>query len=89
MGTTACRTLESQPAAAPFKPTSDETGIFIRPPYVWKHVNALITNFHLPRSTLIALVAAKVGLEEQRRIYQAAIEERYRFFSYGDSSFIE
>ena len=49
----------------------------------------MITNFHLPRSTLIAMIAALVGLEEQRRIYQIAIEERYRFFSYGDAMFIE
>ena len=62
---------------------------FIYPPYQWKRVGALITNFHLPKSTLIALVAAMVGLEEQRRIYQLAIENRYRFFSYGDAMFIE
>jgi S-adenosylmethionine:tRNA ribosyltransferase-isomerase len=49
----------------------------------------MVTNFHLPRSTLIALVAAKVGLEEQRRIYAEAIEQRYRFFSYGDAMFVE
>jgi S-adenosylmethionine:tRNA ribosyltransferase-isomerase len=52
-------------------------------------VGALITNFHLPRSTLIALVAALVGLEEQRRIYQLAVEQGYRFFSYGDAMLIE
>ena len=68
---------------------SGETGIFIRPPYQWKHVDALVTNFHLPRSTLIALVAAMVGLEEQRRLYRIAIEQRYRFFSYGDAMLIE
>jgi len=49
----------------------------------------MVTNFHLPRSTLIALVAAMTGLEEQRRIYQAAIEARYRFFSYGDAMLID
>jgi S-adenosylmethionine:tRNA ribosyltransferase-isomerase len=49
----------------------------------------MITNFHLPRSTLIAMVAALVGLDEQRRIYRQAIEHRYRFFSYGDAMFIE
>ena len=49
----------------------------------------MITNFHLPRSTLIALVAAMVGLEEQRRIYREAIEQHYRFFSYGDAMFID
>ena len=63
--------------------------LFMDPPYQWRHVRGLITNFHLPRSTLIALVAAFVGLEEQRRIYREAIEQRYRFFTYGDASFLE
>jgi S-adenosylmethionine:tRNA ribosyltransferase-isomerase len=89
VGTTSARVLESQSAGQPFTAKSDETGIFIRPPYQWKHVGALVTNFHLPRSTLIALVAAMMGLDEQRRIYRAAVEERYRFFSYGDAMFIE
>jgi len=88
VGTTAARVLESQPEGA-FLERNDQTSIFIYPPYPWKHVSALITNFHLPRSTLIALVAAMVGLDEQRRIYRAAIEQRYRFFSYGDAMFIE
>ncbi|HSU68235.1 MAG TPA: tRNA preQ1(34) S-adenosylmethionine ribosyltransferase-isomerase QueA, partial [Tepidisphaeraceae bacterium] len=89
VGTTAARVLESQPAGEPFVAKSDETGIFIYPPYDWKHVGALITNFHLPRSTLIALVAALVGLEEQRRLYRLAVEQKYRFFSYGDGMLIE
>lgn len=89
IGTTSARVLESQPADRPFEPTTGETNIFIYPPYAWKHVSALVTNFHLPRSTLIALVAAMVGLEEQRRIYRIAIEQRYRFFSYGDAMLIE
>jgi S-adenosylmethionine:tRNA ribosyltransferase-isomerase len=89
VGTTATRVLESQPAESPFVEKTGETSIFIHPPYRWRHVDALITNFHLPRSTLIALVAARVGLEEQRRLYRAAIEERYRFFSYGDAMLIE
>lgn len=89
VGTTAARVLESQPADGPFTPTSGNTGIFIYPPYRWKHVGALVTNFHLPRSTLIALVAALVGLDEQRRLYQLAIAGRYRFFSYGDGMLIE
>jgi S-adenosylmethionine:tRNA ribosyltransferase-isomerase len=87
IGTTACRVLESYPDQ-PWQPFTDETDIFIYPPYRWKRVGALLTNFHLPRSTLIALVAAMTGLDEQRRIYQAAIENRYRFFSYGDAMFI-
>lgn len=88
VGTTAARVLESQPDGT-IQPATGETGIFIYPPYHWKHVSAMITNFHLPRSTLIAMVAAMVGLDEQRRIYQAAIAERYRFFSYGDAMLIE
>lgn len=89
VGTTTARVLESQPADRPIEARSDSTRIFIYPPYTWKHVNALITNFHLPRSTLIALVAAMMGLDEQRRAYAEAISEKYRFFSYGDAMFIE
>jgi S-adenosylmethionine:tRNA ribosyltransferase-isomerase len=89
VGTTAARVLESQAADVPFTPRSDQTSIFIRPPYVWKHINALITNFHLPRSTLIALVGAMIGVDEQRRAYRVAIERQYRFFSYGDAMFID
>ena len=89
VGTTSARVLESQPVDQPFVAKSAETSIFIYPPYQWKHVAAMVTNFHLPRSTLIAMIAAMVGLEEQRRIYSIAIAERYRFFSYGDAMFIE
>ncbi|MDB5326396.1 MAG: tRNA preQ1(34) S-adenosylmethionine ribosyltransferase-isomerase QueA [Phycisphaerales bacterium] len=88
VGTTAARVLESQPAGE-LSPCDGETGIFIYPPYAWKYVDALLTNFHLPRSTLIALVAGFVGLDQQRRMYAEAIAERYRFFSYGDTSFLE
>jgi S-adenosylmethionine:tRNA ribosyltransferase-isomerase len=89
VGTTSARVLESQPPDQPIRPTSGSTQIFIYPPYRWRHTDALITNFHLPRSTLIALVAALVGLEEQRRIYRIAVEQKYRFFSYGDAMFVE
>jgi S-adenosylmethionine:tRNA ribosyltransferase-isomerase len=89
VGTTSARVLESQPADAPFLAKTAETSIFIYPPYAWKHVDAMITNFHLPRSTLIAMIAALMGLEEQRRTYRIAIEEKYRFFSYGDAMFVE
>jgi S-adenosylmethionine:tRNA ribosyltransferase-isomerase len=88
VGTTVARVLESQQGGH-FEPRTASTDIFIYPPYRWRHVDALITNFHLPRSTLIALVAAFVGLDEQRRIYAEAIAHRYRFFSYGDASFLE
>ena len=73
----------------PWRETNGDTSIFIYPPYRWKRVGALITNFHLPKSTLIALVAAFVGLDEQRRLYRTAIEQKYRFFSYGDAMFLE
>jgi len=89
VGTTSARVLESQPAGEEFVAKTEQTRIFIHPPYQWKYVGALVTNFHLPRSTLIALVAAMTGLEAQRRIYQTAIEQRYRFFSYGDAMLIE
>ena len=89
VGTTSARVLESQPADESFHARRDATSIFIFPPYRPRHIAALITNFHLPRSTLIALVAALAGLDEQRRIYAQAIAERYRFFSYGDAMFIE
>jgi S-adenosylmethionine:tRNA ribosyltransferase-isomerase len=89
VGTTAARVVESQPAHEPFRPLSGQTDLLIYPRYRWRHVGGLITNFHLPRSTLIALVAALTGLEEQRRIYAEAIAQKYRFFSYGDAMFIE
>ncbi|HEX8524245.1 MAG TPA: tRNA preQ1(34) S-adenosylmethionine ribosyltransferase-isomerase QueA [Tepidisphaeraceae bacterium] len=89
VGTTSARVLESQGADGPMQRGNGETSIFIYPPYEWKYVSAMITNFHLPRSTLIAMIAALVGLEEQRRIYEVGIEERYRFFSYGDAMFVE
>ena len=89
VGTTSARVLESQPAGEPFEAKRAETAIFIYPPYPWRHVDAMVTNFHLPRSTLIALVAAMTGLDEQRRIYAEAIRERYRFFSYGDAMFVD
>jgi len=89
VGTTAARVLESQATDRPLEAYDGETGIFIYPSYLWKRVGAMVTNFHLPRTTLISLVAALVGLDEQRRIYQVAIEERYRFFSYGDAMLVE
>lgn len=89
VGTTSVRVLESHPAGQPFAPSAGQTGIFIHPPYQWKRVHSLITNFHLPRSTLIALVAAMVGIEQQKWIYDQAIRHRYRFFSYGDAMWVE
>jgi len=88
VGTTSARVLESHPEDQPWQSGGGRTRIFIYPPYRWKFVDALLTNFHLPRSTLIALVAAMTGLEEQRRIYAEAISKEYRFFSYGDAMLI-
>lgn len=86
VGTTSVRTLESA-ADAQGKVTAGagNTEIFIYPGYQWKVVNGLITNFHLPESTLIMLVSALLGREETLRIYNTAVAERYRFFSFGDA----
>ena len=86
VGTTSTRSLES--AVRPdgsFAPTSGETDIFIRPPYRFRAVDKLITNFHLPRSTLVMLVAAFAGYELTMRAYREAIDGGYRFYSYGDA----
>ena len=86
VGTTALRTLESASAAdGTIEPFCGETDIFITPGYRFKAVDILITNFHLPRSTLFMLVAAFMGLDVMRAVYATAIAERYRFYSYGDA----
>lgn len=86
VGTTSCRTLES--VASKFgeiKADDDDTSIFIYPGYKFKVLDGLITNFHLPESTLIMLVSAFAGYENVMNAYKTAVEERYRFFSFGDS----
>jgi S-adenosylmethionine:tRNA ribosyltransferase-isomerase len=88
VGTTSMRTLESAAASGQVKPGRDETDIFIYPGYKFRVVDALITNFHLPKSTLLMLVAAMMGVEFTRRVYREAVRERYRFFSFGDAMFI-
>ncbi len=85
VGTTSCRTLES---AAQTGKMSDNTSIFIYPGYEFKCIDGLITNFHLPESTLIMLVSAFLGRERTLSAYKTAIEERYRFFSFGDCMFV-
>jgi S-adenosylmethionine:tRNA ribosyltransferase-isomerase len=86
VGTTSVRTLESAVNDdGSFAPRSGPTRIFIRPPYRFRAVDRLITNFHLPRSTLIILVAAFAGYELTMRAYRAAVESGYRFYSYGDA----
>lgn len=89
VGTTSVRTLESAADENGFvKPQKDETQIFIYPPYKFKCVDALITNFHLPESTLIMLVAALTGREKILSLYETAVREGYRFFSFGDAMMI-
>lgn len=86
VGTTSVRTLESAVHVdGSFVPVSGDTRIFIRPPYQWKAVDHILTNFHLPRSTLLMLVAAFAGYDLTMRAYKIAVAERYRFFSYGDA----
>ncbi len=85
-GTTSVRVLESSSTPDGIvHPTSGFTEIFIYPPYQYKAVDALITNFHLPESTLVMLVSAFIGREEALSVYKTAVQERYRFFSFGDS----
>ena len=90
VGTTSCRTLESFAAEdGSLTESSGWTDIFIYPGYRFKCVDALITNFHLPESTLIMLVSALAGREQILNAYRIAVEEKYRFFSFGDAMFIE
>ena len=90
VGTTSCRTLESFAREDGSLPaTSGWTNIFIYPGYTFKCVDALVTNFHLPESTLIMLVSALAGREHVLHAYEEAVKERYRFFSFGDAMFIE
>lgn len=90
VGTTSIRVLESNidPETGRFTSERRETDIFIKPGYQFNAVDALITNFHLPKSTLLMLVAAFMGYEEMRRVYQHAIDENYRFYSFGDAMLI-
>lgn len=89
VGTTSVRTLESATDEnGVLHAGSGETHIFIYPPYEFKCVNALITNFHLPESTLVMLVAALVGREKILSLYETAVREKYRFFSFGDAMMI-
>ncbi|HHQ8565777.1 TPA: tRNA preQ1(34) S-adenosylmethionine ribosyltransferase-isomerase QueA [Escherichia coli] len=91
VGTTSVRSLESAAQAAKndlIEPFFDDTQIFIYPGFQYKVVDALVTNFHLPESTLIMLVSAFAGYQHTMNAYKAAVEEKYRFFSYGDAMFI-
>ena len=86
IGTTVVRTLESAPE--PLAPWQGDTRLFIRPGHRWKVVDAMVTNFHLPRSTLLMLVSAFAGRESILTAYAHAVQQRYRFFSYGDAMFL-
>ena len=85
VGTTTVRVLESLARGAPLE---GRTSLFVTPGFEFRRVDALVTNFHLPRSTLLALVMAFAGVEETRRLYREAIAERYRFYSFGDAMLI-
>lgn len=88
VGTTAVRTLETAAAAGQLEPFQGETNLFIRPPYKFRVVDRLLTNFHLPKSTLLVLVSAMAGRELILDAYNDAVREQYRFFSYGDAMLI-
>ncbi len=89
VGTTSLRALESAGRDGVLRAGADETRLFITPGYRFRIVDALITNFHLPKSTLLMLVSAFAGLDRIRAAYAHAIARRYRFFSYGDAMFLE
>jgi S-adenosylmethionine:tRNA ribosyltransferase-isomerase len=85
VGTTTMRVLETLARGAPL---SGRTSLFVTPGFEFRRVDALVTNFHLPRTTLLALVMAFAGVEETRRLYELAIRERYRFYSFGDAMLV-
>ncbi|MCX7117718.1 MAG: tRNA preQ1(34) S-adenosylmethionine ribosyltransferase-isomerase QueA [Legionellales bacterium] len=88
VGTTALRSLESAAVEGELKPCHRETDIFIQPGYSFQICNGLVTNFHLPESTLLMLVSAFIGHKQAMSLYQMAIAAKYRFFSYGDTSLL-
>jgi S-adenosylmethionine:tRNA ribosyltransferase-isomerase len=85
VGTTVVRALESAARGGPLEAATGETDIFITPGYGFRVIDALVTNFHLPKSTLLMLVSAFAGHDHMRALYRHAVEARYRFFSYGDA----
>jgi S-adenosylmethionine:tRNA ribosyltransferase-isomerase len=89
VGTTSLRALESAAAVGELAASSGETRIFITPGFSFKVVDVLLTNFHLPRSTLLMLVCAFGGMGKMLAAYRHAVEQEYRFFSYGDAMLIE
>lgn len=89
VGTTAVRSMESAAKSGKLKAVQEETDIFIYPGYEFKVVDMMITNFHLPKSSLLMLVSAFIGLDKMMEIYQHAIDKKYRFFSYGDAMLLK
>jgi S-adenosylmethionine:tRNA ribosyltransferase-isomerase len=89
VGTTTLRALEAAAAGGRLVAGTAETDLFVRPGYRFRVVDRLLTNFHLPRSTLLMLVSAFAGTDAIRRAYAHAVERRYRFFSYGDAMLLE
>jgi S-adenosylmethionine:tRNA ribosyltransferase-isomerase len=89
VGTTVVRSLEAAAAGGLLQPFAGETNLFITPGYRFKIIDALITNFHLPRSSLLMLVCAFGGYEPVMRAYRHAVQQQYRFFSYGDAMLLE
>ena len=85
VGTTTTRVLETLARGAPLEGRSD---LFVTPGFAFRRVDALLTNFHLPRTTLLALVMAFAGVERTRELYEVAIRERYRFYSFGDAMLV-
>lgn len=88
IGTTAVRALESASHSGVLQAGCGDTDLFITPGYSFKSVDALLTNFHLPESTLLMLVSAFAGYDAVMNAYRHAIEQRYRFFSYGDAMLV-
>ena len=88
VGTTALRALESAAEGGVLEPCCRDTRIFIKPGYTFQVCDGLITNFHVPESTLLMLVAALIGYEQTMSLYQIAIAAGYRFLSYGDASLL-
>ncbi|MCS7017006.1 MAG: tRNA preQ1(34) S-adenosylmethionine ribosyltransferase-isomerase QueA [Gemmatales bacterium] len=88
VGTTTVRTLETVAQTGPIRPWCGETDLFIRPPFTFRAVDILMTNFHLPRSSLLVLVSAFAGLDLIKQAYAEAVRQRYRFYSYGDAMLI-